>query len=145
MTTTTETRTCRHPRCETPIAPHELACRTHWYQLPTPLRNRIWRHYRHDPGGPHHLAAVADAIRHWDPPAVQLRCAGCKQYTDFTDETTGQPICLVCATAGMNTNIPPGPCSSCGRDAALLASLTDRPPHTCVDCLIRHLRAAETA
>lgn len=38
--------TCHATRCETPVPPSMWGCRTHWYMVPKPLRDRIWKHYR---------------------------------------------------------------------------------------------------
>lgn len=143
MTTTTP-KTCAHDACTETVADHELACRHHWYELPTRLRNRIWRNYQHDPGGTAHLDAIREAMAIWNPPPVQLRCHNCRRHTDFTDEETGQPICLTCATAGMNKTSGPGTCTKCGQDADILVSIdTHRPPHICIDCTIADLQYAE--
>jgi len=37
---------CHWPGCETLVPPAQWGCRTHWYQLPEPLRKRIWRAYK---------------------------------------------------------------------------------------------------
>lgn len=37
---------CHHPQCSIPVPPKMLACRAHWFQLPKPIRDRIWATYR---------------------------------------------------------------------------------------------------
>jgi hypothetical protein len=37
--------TCHHPTCKKEVPPKMLACRTHWFQLPLDLRNRVWEVY----------------------------------------------------------------------------------------------------
>lgn len=39
--------TCPHPKCDKPIPTTMLACKAHWFQLPKPLRDDIWRGYRY--------------------------------------------------------------------------------------------------
>lgn len=37
---------CHWPGCERQVPPAMWGCREHWYRLPKPLRDRIWRAYR---------------------------------------------------------------------------------------------------
>ena len=39
-------RQCRAPGCEARHARSLFCCRRHWYSLPKPLRDAIWRAYR---------------------------------------------------------------------------------------------------
>ncbi|WP_218578852.1 hypothetical protein [Vineibacter terrae] len=37
---------CHWPGCTRQVPPAMWGCREHWYRLPKPLRDRIWRAYR---------------------------------------------------------------------------------------------------
>lgn len=37
--------TCHWPGCTTEVKPAFWGCKTHWYALPTDLRNKIWMAY----------------------------------------------------------------------------------------------------
>jgi len=37
---------CHWPTCTKRVPPAMWGCRTHWYQLPQHLRNKIWAAYR---------------------------------------------------------------------------------------------------
>ncbi len=39
------THTCHAPHCDKPVPPKILACRSHWFMLPKPLRDAIWAAY----------------------------------------------------------------------------------------------------
>jgi len=41
----------------------QVMCSRHWYQVPKPIRDRVWAEYRRAPGSEAHRAAVAEAIR----------------------------------------------------------------------------------
>lgn len=36
---------CPYPMCEAQVPAAMFACRSHWYSLPKPIRNDIWRAY----------------------------------------------------------------------------------------------------
>ena len=38
--------TCHWPGCERHVPPSIWGCKQHWFTLPKPLRDRIWRAYR---------------------------------------------------------------------------------------------------
>ena len=38
--------TCHATGCATPVTPAMWGCRRHWFMVPKPLRDAIWRHYR---------------------------------------------------------------------------------------------------
>lgn len=64
------TTICAHPICQLEIPAGRLACRSHWFALPTTLRARIWATYqgRHDDAPATlqaHQAAVLEAGRVW--------------------------------------------------------------------------------
>lgn len=42
----TRNHTCHWPGCGLQVPPAMWGCRAHWYRLPKPLRDRIWRAYR---------------------------------------------------------------------------------------------------
>lgn len=42
----TRQHTCHWPGCEKQVPPAMWGCKTHWFRLPTRLRNRIWATYR---------------------------------------------------------------------------------------------------
>lgn len=54
---------CPKNGCDRRVPFHMLACRAHWYQVPKPIRDAVWRTYR-DPGmgSPEHGAAIRAAI-----------------------------------------------------------------------------------
>lgn len=80
-------QTCNHhrhwPGCEEQVPPAKWGCARHWFKLPKPLRDRIWRTF--DPGqevrgtpSPAYVAAARDAqnwIRANAEPAVQQPAA----------------------------------------------------------------------
>lgn len=37
---------CHWPGCEKAVPPAMWGCKTHWFKLPKPLRDRIWMTYR---------------------------------------------------------------------------------------------------
>jgi hypothetical protein len=39
--------TCHAHGCKTPVPASLFMCRAHWYSLRKPLRDAIWREYRH--------------------------------------------------------------------------------------------------
>jgi len=42
----TRRHTCHWPGCEKQVPPAMWGCKAHWYALPKPLRDEIWRHFR---------------------------------------------------------------------------------------------------
>lgn len=38
--------TCHADGCSREVPPRLFMCRPHWYLVPKPLRDEIWRHYR---------------------------------------------------------------------------------------------------
>ena len=42
----TRAHTCHWPGCERQVPPAMWGCRAHWYTLPQPIRNAIWRAYK---------------------------------------------------------------------------------------------------
>jgi hypothetical protein len=58
------THTCPAPGCPLEVSDDLLACRKHWYELPKPLRDALWRAYSdHGRGSPAHTAAVDACLR----------------------------------------------------------------------------------
>jgi hypothetical protein len=41
----TRRHACHWPSCTTQVSPAMWGCRRHWYALPQPIRQRIWRAY----------------------------------------------------------------------------------------------------
>jgi hypothetical protein len=60
---------CHAQDCTRPVPPKMFMCRTHWFMVPKPMQDRIWRHYvpgqerRKDPTL-EYLAAAMEAIRY---------------------------------------------------------------------------------
>lgn len=52
---------CPVPDCGVAIPREHLMCRKHWYQVPKPLRNAVWKAYKGGMGQDW-LDARADAI-----------------------------------------------------------------------------------
>jgi hypothetical protein len=58
------THTCPAPGCSREVSDDLLACRQHWYELPKPLRDALWRAFNdHGRGSPAHTAAVDACLR----------------------------------------------------------------------------------
>lgn len=38
--------TCHATACEVAVPPAMWGCRRHWYMVPKPIRDRVWKHYR---------------------------------------------------------------------------------------------------
>jgi hypothetical protein len=55
---------CRAPVCKVSVPRSRLMCRPHWYQVPKPLRDRIWATWRSGAGvfDPEYSDAVRQAI-----------------------------------------------------------------------------------
>lgn len=58
------THGCPGDGCTRRVGSGMLACRTHWYMVPTPLRRAVWDAWRNGrgAGSPAHRAACAEAI-----------------------------------------------------------------------------------
>lgn len=37
---------CHAPGCPVPVPPKMFMCRPHWFRLPKPMRDAVWKHYR---------------------------------------------------------------------------------------------------
>lgn len=49
MATVTNTITphhCHWPNCYVEVPPQMWGCKRHWFMLPQPIRNAIWKNYR---------------------------------------------------------------------------------------------------
>lgn len=56
---------CPAPGCEVPVSYDMLTCRSHWYSIPKPIRDRVWRAYKGPgPGSEEHTAAIDEAIEY---------------------------------------------------------------------------------
>lgn len=42
----TRQHACHWPGCERQVPPAMWGCRQHWFKLPKPLRDQIWKEYR---------------------------------------------------------------------------------------------------
>jgi hypothetical protein len=69
---------CHWPGCNRQVPPAMWGCRPHWYQLPTVIRDRIWRTFK--PGqevsqtpSREYLDAARDA-QHWIDAKLALPC-----------------------------------------------------------------------
>lgn len=49
---------CPAPDCQAQVPSSQYACRSHWFSIPKPLRDELWRAYREEPLGDAHLAAM---------------------------------------------------------------------------------------
>jgi hypothetical protein len=60
---------CHWPGCEKQVPPAMWGCRAHWYRLPKPLRDEIWRSYRPgqetDRKPSRRYVAAAKAVQAW--------------------------------------------------------------------------------
>jgi hypothetical protein len=59
---------CHWPGCAEQVPPAKWGCKRHWFMLPKPIRDRIWRAYRpgqEETGRPGHeyMLAASDAQR----------------------------------------------------------------------------------
>jgi hypothetical protein len=60
---TDSTHKCPAPDCTKRVPFDQLACLAHWFAIPKPLRDEVWRAYRGPgPGSVAHLAAIGAAI-----------------------------------------------------------------------------------
>lgn len=55
---------CPAPGCTSVVQHYMLACRKHWFSLPRPLRDDVWRAYNNGAGmgSPEHNEAVRAAV-----------------------------------------------------------------------------------
>jgi len=55
---------CPKTGCDEIVSDGQLACRPHWYSIPKPLRNAVWRAWNHGKGAGsnEHWAAISAAI-----------------------------------------------------------------------------------
>lgn len=58
---------CPGPECATQVDAARLACTGHWYQVPEPVRDAVWREYRKAPGSPAHRHAMDLAVKAMRP------------------------------------------------------------------------------
>ena len=64
------THTCPGPHCDRQVDYRMLACRTHWYQVPKPLRDAVWRTWADGRGAGMlaHAHAINNAVDTMRPP-----------------------------------------------------------------------------
>jgi hypothetical protein len=55
------THPCPAPNCDREVPFEQLACRAHWFLIPKPLRDELWRAYREDGIGSETHGAAVDA------------------------------------------------------------------------------------
>jgi hypothetical protein len=60
---------CPGPDCQRVVGNGQLACRRHWYQVPKPLRDRVWAAWKDGDGqgSEDHIVAVEAAIETMKP------------------------------------------------------------------------------
>lgn len=55
--------TCPAPGCDEKVPYDQLACKAHWFTIPKPLRDELWRAYRSNgQGSDEHIAAMDACI-----------------------------------------------------------------------------------
>jgi hypothetical protein len=59
---TDTTHECPRNGCTRRVPARMLACRSDWYRVSAPTRQRVWETYRAAPGSAAHLEACAQAI-----------------------------------------------------------------------------------
>lgn len=63
MTTGDDSHKCPKMGCEVRVPHRMLACRAHWYEIPKPYRDAVWRAYNGaGMGSPEHGAAIRAAV-----------------------------------------------------------------------------------
>lgn len=66
---------CHWPGCTAKVPPAAWGCRQHWYKLPKPLRDRIWRTFRQEQSktpSREYVAAARD-VQDWIKANEQLK------------------------------------------------------------------------
>lgn len=58
----TTTHDCPAPGCDAQVPFEMLACRTHWYQIPSDLRRELWFEYRRHFGEDSYFEARAECL-----------------------------------------------------------------------------------
>lgn len=100
-----DTRECPVEGCTEQHDRKMLMCRTHWFEVPKPLRDELWRAYDHGRGLLDDRAA--DGSDYW---SVRDRCIAAAE---------GETACRVCgctdarACAGGCSWVEPDLCSAC--------------------------------
>ena len=65
----TRSHTCHWPGCERQVPPAMWGCKQHWFALPKPLRDAIWKEYRpgqEKDGTPNlRYLSVAQLVQEW--------------------------------------------------------------------------------
>lgn len=76
----TEPHTCHWPGCEKQVPPAMWGCKPHWFRLPKPLRDAIWREYRpgqeKDKNPSERYIATALLVQEWIEGRVEIRPDG---------------------------------------------------------------------
>lgn len=75
-------RRCSRPGCPVEVKPGVLACRQHWYELSSRLRDRLvfaWEQRKAHPEIPElisiHRALLLQALREWGVPEHEIKLA----------------------------------------------------------------------
>lgn len=53
---------CPAPGCDKRVPFHILACKTHWYMIPKPVRDKLWREYDENFGETSYFKARAECL-----------------------------------------------------------------------------------
>jgi hypothetical protein len=69
---TMTTHECPAPGCSTRVQFEQLACRPHWYAIPTPVRSRLSRMWRSAAGSDEYFRARADCLQALGVPADEI-------------------------------------------------------------------------
>lgn len=63
------THECPYPGCQQRVPFEQLACRRHWYMVPKPLRDALWRAWRSDDMA-EHSRVREEIVQFWTTAAV---------------------------------------------------------------------------
>lgn len=76
----TRRHACHWPGCERQVPPAMWGCREHWFKLPKPLRDQIWKEYRPGQeidGRPSaRYLATAQLVQMWIAGKLEIRADG---------------------------------------------------------------------
>jgi hypothetical protein len=56
-------RTCPVTGCASGCGADQLVCKRHWFKLPKPVRDEIWRLWRNERGSTEQRTFALDAVR----------------------------------------------------------------------------------
>lgn len=76
----TRPHTCHWPSCERQVPPAMWGCKEHWFKLPKPLRDQIWKEYRPGQevnGTPSaRYVVTAHLVQMWIAGKIEIRADG---------------------------------------------------------------------